>query len=307
MAAVVPLHRGGVSARVLADEGGALVELTIDGRPVLTSTPWAPPATAPEAPAVGEADWVARWRGGWQLCFPTAGQPDPTARIPQSFHGTASQTRWTITEQTEESVRLRWSDEQGITADREWRLTEQGAAARTTVTNAGSHSRRLGIAEHLILGGDVLSGPLTIEVPPDSGLQALDYAGLPLGSPVSWPGETSERWGILDASTPARVCGIISPEPRRIAVHGSHGSATVCWRGDALTHALLWEELGVSTDPPWNGRVRALGIEPSTAPHGAGLAHPEGAVTLDPDARLEWSVDLTIAWTSGTRQRADAA
>ncbi|MGV3732092.1 MAG: hypothetical protein ACO1N6_01660, partial [Microcella sp.] len=69
-------------------------------------------------------------------------------------------------------------------------------------------------------------------------------------------------------------------------------------QGEALPHALLWEELAVSTDPPWNGQVRALGIEPTSTPHGAGTALDEGIVHLPPGGELTWSVALDVTWAS---------
>lgn len=303
----VTLQHGSVSARVLPDEGGVLIDLLVDGRPVLAATPWAgevrPPATAAAAIAPTEADWVGRWLGGWQLCFPTAGQPNPRAAVPEGFHGTASQAPWLQVARTDDSVALGWADRHGLSAERLWRVTERGAAVAVRVRNDGPTTRPLAIAEHLILGGSLLAAPLTIAPPPTVVLRELDYAGLPTGRRSPWPGDPGDRWASVDAATPARVVALEhlaldTTAPQRIELHGAHAAVTVEWQGAVLPHALLWEELAVSTDPPWNGQVRALGIEPTSTPHGAGTALDEGLVLLPPGGELSWSVALAVTWTS---------
>jgi len=81
-------------------------------------------------------------------------------------------------------------------------------------------------------------------------------------------------------------------------VRGPHVEAVVEWQGDALPHALLWQEFAVSTEHPWNGQVVALGIEPTSTPHGAGTAFDSDLLRLAPGASLEWNVSLTVRWAS---------
>lgn len=292
---------GDVTATVLPDEGGVLVGAHVQGRPVLAATPWASAVVPSAHPAASEDEWVSRWRGGWQLCFPTAGHPDPASPLPQGFHGAASQAPWVEAARATESVTLDWADEHGLWAHRVWRATPHGIAVATRVGNRGGTERVLVIAEHLILGGDILAEPLTVDVPAATELRPLDYAGLPTGAPRAWPGEPSDQWMLIDRTTPARVVGLEGVEPRRVAVRGAHAEAVVSWQGSALPHALLWEELGVSTEHPWNGQVVALGIEPTSTPHGAGTALDDSLVRLAPGGELTWSVSLTVRWASGAR------
>ncbi len=298
--AAVRLERGVISATVLPDEGGVLVDLLVHGRPVLASTPWARSVTPSARPAESEADWVERWRGGWQLCFPTAGQPNPAAAAREGFHGAASQAQWLEVSRAVDTVALGWADHDGLSAERIWRLTDDGAAVVTRAHNAGDETRVLVVAEHLILGGDVLAAPLTLDVPPTALLRPLDYAGLPSGSPVVWPGDPADRWTTLDRDTPARVTGLMGVRPQRIGARGTHVEVLVEWQGSVLTHALLWEELGVSTEHPWNGQVHALGIEPTSTPHGAGTALDASLVRLPAGGTLEWGVSLGVRWASAT-------
>ncbi len=294
----VRLERGGISARVLPDEGGVLLDLLVHGRPVLASTPWASGVQPAPRPARSEAEWVGQWRGGWQLCFPTAGQPNPAAAVPEGFHGAASQAPWLEVARSADTVALGWADRDGLSAERVWRLTDDGAAVATRVHNAGPEVRVLVIAEHLIIGGDVLAGQLALEVPDGSLLRPLDYAGLPEGALLPWPGDPADRWSVVDAATPARVTGLAAVRPQRVGARGEHVEVLVEWQGSALPHALLWEELGVSTEQPWNGQVVALGIEPTSTPHGAGTALDDGLVRLPPGGTLEWGVALSVHWAS---------
>ncbi len=304
------LLRGRVSARIRADEGGVLDELLVEGRPVLARTPWSEDVTpAPQAP-VSEGDWVTRWRGGWQLCFPSSGQPDGRAPTPQGFHGIASQGPWTLVDAGPDRLTLRWDDADGLRAERVWHLTDDGIAAATSTINGGAGSRRIAIAEHLVLGGDVLApvlagAALALDVPEGTRLAPLDYAGRPAGDPVAWPGDPEARWGTVDGATPARVVALLgrsgdTDAERQVTARGPHVHATISWRG--LPHALLWEELAASLDAPWNGAVVALGIEPTSTPHGAGTAADLGIVTLEAGAQLHWRTALAVRWTSAGRR-----
>lgn len=303
----VDLARGAISARVIPDEGGALVDLLVRGRPVLAATPWAGLVVPSPQPATAESQWVERWRGGWQLCFPTAGQPNPETVVPEGFHGAASQAPWLEVARTADSVALGWADREGLSAERTWQLTDDGAGVATRVHNAGETTRVLVIAEHLILGGDVLAAPLALDVPAGTMLCPLDYAGLPDGAPRAWPGDPADRWTTVDRATPARVTGLVDVRPQTMGAHGAHVTVTVEWQGSALPHALLWQELGVSTEHPWNGQVHALGIEPTSTPHGAGTALDDRLVRLPPGGSLDWSVALTVRWASGTDDQEEAS
>jgi hypothetical protein len=258
-----------------------------------------------------EADWVARWRGGWQLCFPTTGQADAEATPAQGFHGVASQAPWEVVEVTPDRVRLRWEDALGLSAERTWRLTDDGLEALTSAENRGPAARDLAVAEHLVLGGDVLAAVLdgavlTLGVPAGSRLAPLDYDGIPTGPAVVWPGDPAARWAVVDAATPARVTAITpgggsdgadgASGRYRVTVRGPHVEASVAWAG--LPHALIWEELAMSTEAPWNGEVVALGLEPTSTPHGAGTAAGDGLVTLAPGARLDWWTALSVRWVA---------
>lgn len=275
--------------------------LTVDGRSVLARTPWS--VTPSIRPAQDEPTWVRHWRGGWQLCFPNTGPPRAGARPTQGFHGVASQLPWRVLSQGAHSMTLAWEDEYGLLAERTLALLSDGLKVSTTATNAGAQEREISVAEHLVLGDDLLAAvraggpPLRFEAPQGTMFRPLDYDGTPSREPEAWPGDEKDRWQSLDAATPARLAALLKLPGRRVSLSGSDFVATVTWGG--LPHMLLWEELAQSREQPWDGKVVALGLEPTSTPHGAGLGGDNGgAVGLSPGGTLTWTTELRVRTTT---------
>ncbi len=300
----VGLWCGDATVRVLPAEGGAAVDLVLAGLHPLARTPWADDVAPWDAPAVDERTWVERWRGGWQACLPTSGQPDPgDAR--QGFHGAASQAPWTVVDRSADAVALEWADDDGLVATRRWALRQDALAARSQLRNDGGAPRSVAVAEHLVLGSDLLSGlqgpeeVLRVVPPPGTALAPLDYDGWPDGPPSPWPGPQGAARAVVGPGTPARVAALLDVRPPVVQVHSRRAMVTVAWEG--LPHALLWEEVAASPDPPWSGAVRALGVEPTSTPHGSGVAAGVGSITLPPGGSLAWGAEMSV------RRAADGA
>lgn len=290
----IELRCGSTTGTVLPDAGGVLVDLTIGGRAILASTPWAA-SVAPTADLAATEDaWVSRWMGGWQLCAPTAGIADPAATPRQGFHGAASSTPWSVLDARPSAIRLRWCDD-GTTIDRGITLQPNGALATSRLTNTGQHPALILIAEHLILGAAVLEHEWHVVPGIGTRIRELDYNGSPTGGEWAWPGPDQDAWSHVHPATPARVAGLVDVGGA-IALEGVAGRILVSWDGVTLPHALLWQELKQTQEPPWHGSVAALGIEPTTAPTGEGTASGE-AVSLAPGERLDWSTELSVEWS----------
>lgn len=277
-------------------EGGVATDLAVDGLSVLARTPWSDTVDAAPSPASDEQEWVRRWRGGWQLCFPTAGQPDPDAHPRQSFHGTASQASWTVDERTPTSAGLTWQDALGLRARRVWQLLDDGLRVTTTARNDGDHDRTLIVAEHLVLGADLLAPifggePSRIDLPSPTSMVDLDYDGRPSGGGSPWPGDPTVQWEVVSTATPARVVALTPPRDSAVTLSAAGHRAIVTWEG--LPHLLLWEELAQSQEEPWNGQVVAVGIEPTSTPHGAGTA-VGGGFDLQPGTEFTWTTTLRV-------------
>ena len=290
----VILQRGAVRAVVLPREGGVVADLVVGGASVLARTPWADEVVASVVPAPDEDAWVRRWRGGWQPCFPTAGQPDPAALPRQGFHGAASQAPWKVAGSRADALSLHWRDDAGLSATRVWSLTDDGLELSATATNAG-RDRALCVAEHLILGSELLApvdDGAVLRLDAAGTLALLDYAGIPTGDTARWP---ADDWNLVADTTPARVAALTGAPGATVALIGPQLTATVEWRG--LAHALIWEELRQTGAAPWNGSVLALGIEPTSTPHGAGTARDTGLV-LHTGETIDWSVRLRVLPTA---------
>lgn len=286
-----------VRAVILPAEGGVLTELFVDGHSVLARTPWSSEVIPSAQPALTEDEWVRRWHGGWQLNFPTTGTRDPSAHPLQGFHGAASQAPWNERELREDRILLEWEDAEGLRAERLWRVHADGIEVTTTIHNTGA-DRLVSLSEHLVLGEEItapiVEGGQSLRIDADaaSKVYPLDYAAGPAGAPVPWPGDD---WHVLSSTTPGRVAAVMPPAPRRIAVVGPSVTAIVTWEG--LDHALIWEEMRATLIEPWGGNVVALGVEPTSTPHGAGTAVPEGAISLPHDGTHSWSTRLQITPT----------
>lgn len=297
------LRAGGALARLLPDEGAVIGELSVDGTSVLARTPWADQVTRGD-PAATEDEWVRRWRGGWQLCAPTAGAPEPGAHPRQYFHGAGSQAPWHVVSHDAARAVLRWSDDD-VRITRTWTLGPHSLTASTVLEQVGDRPCPLSVAEHLILGGDLFA-PLSrgegLRLEADAAVSPLGYDGSPTGAE---PEAFDDRWSRFDAGTPARLAALTPRGEHRVRVRAGDTAVEVTWTG--LPHALLWEEAGASSDPPWNGRVFALGVEPTTTPHGIGSAATDGptggTILLEPGRNLHWTTTLRVHPSSRSAER----
>ena len=241
--------------------------------------------------------WVAGWRGGWQLCAPTTGQPDHGSPNP-AFHGAASQTAWRLIQSDATSATFSWTDAgHEFALERTWSLL---SGARVEVTsrleNLSSEEKSFGVAEHLIFGSDLLGpaladeSPIALDYSAKAQIHELDYSGAPTGQ-VLIDDQRGSSWRLLDAHQQPRVFALSKLDPNLILLSASGWKLAVLWQG--LSHALIWQEFAKSEEPPWNGQVLALGIEPTTTPHGVGSAAP-GNPVIAAGAKFAWSTTLII-------------
>ena len=294
----VRLVADNLQAVVWPEEGAVVTDLRWRGRAVLCDTPWEVDPPSSGAPAATEDEWVERWRGGWQLCLPSTGQAAQSDALP-AFHGRASQAPWGVIDQGPAWLTTEWVDPVGVFhAIRRIELGDNGDIAVTTMLrNISDAPADVQVAEHLIVGGDVLApvlqgGQIGLGVTGQPHVIDLDYAGAPTGRDVVW----DRDWSSLTTAQGGRVCVLADVASRDMTVHGGSPdrplTVRVTWEG--LAHLLVWQEFGTSREHPWNGQVMALGLEPTTTAHGLGQ-DAGGGVVVGAGETLEWTVCVEIS------------
>lgn len=300
---MISLALENLSVEILPAEGAVMTRLEIAGKSLLASTPWSSRVQPSDVIAADEPTWVSRWHGGWQLCAPSTGQPDSSAKYP-AFHGAASQAAWTLLQASESAAEFEWTDSQlGFSLQRTWRLLPGGRVqVASKLRNLSPEEQTFGVAEHLILGGDLLRPVIEkgvtaeLDYSLDSVVHELDYAGAPTGR-ILRGAEVGPQFRTLDRNQDARVFALSDLQSNRISLTISDWKLGIEWQG--LPHALIWQEFAKSEDHPWNGEVLALGIEPTTTAHGVGSAAP-GNPSIAGYAEFEWSTTLIIEQTGET-------
>ena len=210
----------------------------------------------------------------------------------QGFHGNASQAAWAVIGSNASSASAAWTDGAGLRLERTVALRAGSVRVTTTARNTGGAERHLIATEHLIVGSAVLAADVQIEAA--GSLADIGVRGEVTAPPEPWPGDGWDRVGAVGPA--ARFSALYGSGGRvRLAGHGGT-TVTVRWDADMLPFAWLWQEIEATAGQPWEGRGRALGIEPSMTAHSAGLAAAidDGtARPLRPGGALSWWVELT--------------
>lgn len=262
------------------------------GMELLAQPPWHP---KPFRPDMDEAQWVETWSGGWQLLVPNAGARAVSVHPSQGFHGNASIEQWHAEVAGADACRLRWQSEQ-FSVVRDLRLTGSSVVVATQLHNRDSRPQPYIVTEHLVLGGAILANGCALDVASAASVTHLDYSGAPSGAPVTPWGSAGLR--SVGPWTPARLFVLGDVGNHGVVVYTPDIVVSIRWDSLSLPFAWIWQEVAATKETPWNGSVRALGIEPSTAQHGLGLDHDLATGQthiLEPDSTLEWSVVMNLS------------
>lgn len=287
------LQNGRVSALIDAGRGMTVRSLRIDDRELMATVAWEP--DEPEEHSTPE-QWVRAWAGGWQPTLPNAGYAAPNATVPQGYHGEASQQPWTVTHHDDRAMTATWRDAGPLEVERQFSLRDDGLLMRCSATNRANEPRPVVITEHLVLGSDLLAGGATVDAPGATVYPLSEEQEQLPGSP--WPGAGEPDWSVARAAeSPARCAAVTAPADGVLVRNGS-AAVRLTWDAAALPYFWLWQELAANPDPPWDGKTLALGVEPSTTPHGQGLdvAAPTGECALiEPGTTLSWWIRVGAA------------
>jgi hypothetical protein len=275
---LIVLRSPDLLVRLDPGHGGEILDLVElrTGRQLLGRPPFA--STAPRAGDLGEAEWTAAYRGGWQVVLPNAGSACRVGDVEHGFHGRASNDPWSVEEVDESSARLGWTGH-GLSVERRLALSDGGLAVSVLVT--ATERAPLVALEHVALGLELLDPEVELEL---SGGRAfeLDEAAGPPEPPddaAAWPevrlldgsSERADRWP-LERKRSRLYCVADLPRGRAVVRNACDGHGLeLTWETDWLRHAWIWHEVR-TYGGPWRGQTELLAVEPTSVPHPLGLA-----------------------------------
>ena len=263
---------GGEISSIVAREAG--IEL-------LYQTPWGETARRQRRPGLtfpasaSEGAWMARYGGGWQILFPHAGLPATVEGVERAYHGEASVVDWCVTDRTATYVALETTlFTVPVMLKRRIALVDGVLTVTDVVTNTGRQECVFDYVHHPVFGAPFLDEGCVIETGartyvPDPRAFLGEFTP---GEPLAWPkgGRTDGVEMALD-HIPGSAAGIARFGSLRdfssswAAVRNPRLDVGVrlSWKPEDFAEAWLWLESGRHLQPPFFGRVYALGLEPS--------------------------------------------
>lgn len=311
--------RPGVGGTITAIEHRQL------GLSVLGTVPWEAVAAPLESgTAPDERTWLTRYTGGWPLLFPNGGDACTFEGVFHGFHGEASVSAWEA-ELRGPVIRLsRQFTTVPVQMCREIEVDGDLVTIRERAECRSDHPVTVMWGHHPTFGSDLLAGDFELEtgacrVTVDEG---YDPPANPLqpGAVGRWPMIQGKK-GIIDLRRPLRqveggrmasLAYLQDFESPWMSIRRLDDAIAIAlsWDSEIFPSAWLWFELSGTADPPWSGRARLIGLEPSSTPLGYGLAeaHRRGArlLTLRPGTSTEATIRLHVFKPSGGVRGVDA-
>lgn len=225
-----------------------------------------------------EAAWTERYRGGWQLLAPNAGNACELEGVRHGFHGRASVDPWNVMTCARDRATLGWSGH-GLELTREVAVDGDTLTVGLSWTATGSPAPLIAV-EHLVLGRTMLTpGCEILAGAVAHALSETDGPIVPPGNAARWPDVLGAR-GVVPGTAER---GLEPPRAGLTALTGwNAGSATIVnhdravrlelsWDPAFQTAAWLWEEIRDSGGV-WEHRTELLGFELASVSHTLGLA-----------------------------------
>ncbi|MGH9161725.1 MAG: DUF4432 family protein [Vicinamibacteraceae bacterium] len=284
-----------IQAQFLLDQGCDLYRLIYKpkGTDVLFKVPYPTrePGVGPAPAGDSLEQWLAYYRGGWQVLFPNFGPEVEYRGARLDMHGEAARVPWRLISTAREGNRLDAS--MALTLRKspariERRVTlgvgEPALEIEERVTNLAAMPLDCVWAHHPAFGAPFLSpacriftGATRVEADPAYHADANDLAH---GKAREWPWAEALDGERLDLSrVPARASGC-----SRVAVLSGFSEGWyaiqnselglgvgLAWDKDIFPYAGLWQEASGEQGYPWFGRGYVTAIEPSSSYFGHGL------------------------------------
>ncbi|HVR66010.1 MAG TPA: hypothetical protein VMT98_05185 [Verrucomicrobiae bacterium] len=312
----VTLESAALRVRVNPEVGGTITEIEHkrSGLSVLGRVPWEPVDAAIDPPAApDERTWLTRYTGGWPLLFPNGGDACDFAGKFHGFHGEASIAPWQA-EAGASTLRLtRRFLTVPVRMQREIALDRDVVVIRETAIAEGSQPVTVMWGHHPTFGSDLLDGDFEIQAGARTVMvdRSYDPPANPLhpGASGNWP-MVQGKAGMVDLrreprGTVAALAYLGNFESPWISIRRLDNAiaATLSWDERAFPSVWLWYELGGTTDVPWCGKARLIGLEPNTTGLGAGLAEAdqrgERLLVLQPGVAVDAVVRLHVSQPVG--------
>ncbi|WP_157127065.1 hypothetical protein [Cnuibacter physcomitrellae] len=237
-------------------------------RELLLRTPWSDDPDGPWSMPVSSHEWHRRYRGGWHVLLPRAGDPVAIDGIEQPFHGEAAWRVWrlaTVPGGCDATVLLRT-----VPLRLERRVRLEGSTVRVIqdVRNEGPEPVAFGWLEHPALDGPLLEGA-TVRLGDGEPVAVVD-------APQTSFADLDGRQGVCRISAP--VLGV---------------TIEMRWDGALFPRTHLWQERRGTAGFPWWGGVDAVGVEPSSDRFRPS-ADQLGSLVVDPGATLSAAFEISV-------------
>lgn len=288
------------------------------GVDILFKTPWVDDRPIRvELPPWTPSEWLEYYRGGWQLLAPSGGSECTHHGVRHPYHGEACMRAWSVisagvvngSPQAAFTVEL---GNLGVEVRREVALARSEAALAVTdsLTNKSRHAVSVMVTEHIVFGMPLVSSACklsasarTIATDEDS---SFEHQPIQPGVEGSWPivraGDTEHDLGAVPGpGEPRQLLGYLSGFDDDAWIELANPdidlSVRAEWNGREMPYLWMWQELNGTVGAPWNGRGRAIGMEPATSIPAAGIEGATRAGTarsLRPGGSIRASTQLTL-------------
>lgn len=322
----VVLESASLRVTVRPHVGGTITEILHKptGLSVLGTVPWEPvDAPLESGAAPDEPVWLTRYTGGWPLLFPNGGNACSVDGVFHGFHGEASISPWEA-EANGSSIRLsRRFDSVPVRMRREISLDDDLLMIRESAELEGNEPAIVMWGHHPTFGSDLLAGEFEIQSGARSVTTDQEYDPpsnpLQLGATGAWP-IVPGKGGTIDLRRPlagshetgmAALAYLYNFESPWMSIRRLDNAvaATLSWDSSVFSSLWYWIELGGTSDAPWSGRARLIGLEPNTTRLAYGLAEAKrldaGTLTLQAGSAHSAFIRLHVCRPSGVVQGID--
>jgi hypothetical protein len=323
----VVLESGSLRVTVRPHVGGTITSIhhKPTGLSVLGTVPWeAVDAPLDSGAAPDEPVWLTRYTGGWPLLFPNGGNACSVDGVFHGFHGEASISPWEA-EASGSSIRLsRRFISVPVRMRREVSVDDDLLTIRESAELEGNEPATVMWGHHPTFGSDLLAGEFEIQSGARSVTTDQEYDPpsnpLQLGGTGAWP-IVPGKDRTIDLRRPlagshetgmAALAYLYNFESPWMSIRRLDNAvaATLSWDSSVFSSLWYWIELGGTSDAPWSGRARLIGLEPNTTRLAYGLAEAKrrdaGTLTLQAGSAHSAFIRLHVCRPSGVVQGIDS-